>query len=135
MRDGSSWKKQYATRGGGAKLPVSRTRCGILHAAPQSRDRTKHRAMYGPGSAAHRFARATRCAASGARTSPPAQRRHDDFVAAAGAAGDFLAGAELQILVHADADLAQAALVADHRDGGIAQAGIGLDEGILHRVR
>src|SRR4051812_4028636 len=46
---------------------VSRTRCGILHAAPQSRDRTEHRALYGPGSAAHRFARATRCAASGER--------------------------------------------------------------------
>src|SRR4051794_40125855 len=41
---------------------VSRTRCGILHAAPQSRDRY---GCNGPGSAAHRFASATRCAASG----------------------------------------------------------------------
>jgi hypothetical protein len=32
---------------------VSRTRCGILHAAPQSRDRTKLCVRYGPGSAAH----------------------------------------------------------------------------------
>jgi hypothetical protein len=31
--------------------------------APQSRDRTKHRTLYGPGSAAHRFAKgyALRC--------------------------------------------------------------------------
>jgi hypothetical protein len=27
---------------------VSRTRCGILHAAPQSRDRTKHRRQLRP---------------------------------------------------------------------------------------
>jgi hypothetical protein len=44
---------------------VSRTRCSVLHAAAQSRDRNEHRALYGPGSAAHRSARATRCAASG----------------------------------------------------------------------
>src|SRR4051812_25944435 len=46
---------------------VSRTRCGILHAAPQSRDRTKHRLFVTAPDAAHRFASATRCAASGAR--------------------------------------------------------------------
>ena len=44
---------------------VSRTRCGILHAASQSRDRTNARVRNGPGSAAHRVARAARCAASG----------------------------------------------------------------------
>jgi hypothetical protein len=44
---------------------VSRTRCSVLHAAPQSRDRYECCLRY--GSAAHRFARATRCAASGAR--------------------------------------------------------------------
>ena len=44
---------------------MSRTRCGILQAAPQSRDRTKRRSSNGPGSAAHRCASATRCAASG----------------------------------------------------------------------
>src|SRR3978361_1378365 len=33
---------------------VSRTRCGILHAAPQSRDRTKRRCLYDPGSAKQR---------------------------------------------------------------------------------
>src|SRR3954453_23914665 len=35
------------------------------HAASQSRDRTKHGVRNGPGSAADRFASATRCAASG----------------------------------------------------------------------
>ena len=42
---------------------MSRTRCGILHAAPQSRDRTKLPALHDPGSAAHRFAKsyALRC--------------------------------------------------------------------------
>ena len=29
-------------------MVVSRTRCGILHAAPQSRDRTKHRRLVRP---------------------------------------------------------------------------------------
>src|SRR5947199_3599658 len=88
---------------------------------------------YGPGSAAHRFARAPRCAASADR-SPAAQRRHDDLLAAAGAAIDFLAGAELQVLAHADADLAQPPLIADHGDRGIAEARIGVDEGFLHRI-
>src|SRR5882724_7242209 len=41
---------------------VSRTRCGILHAAPQSRDRHEHRAWYGPGSAAHHAAKRRRAA-------------------------------------------------------------------------
>src|SRR6201991_3029697 len=39
------------------QTPVSRTRCGILHAAPQSRDRNGHGAWYGPGSAAHHAAK------------------------------------------------------------------------------
>src|SRR3954469_7486416 len=61
-------------------------------------------------------------------TSPAAQRRHHDLVAPAGAAGYFVAGAELQVLAHADPHLAQASLVADHGDAGFAQARIGLDE-------
>jgi hypothetical protein len=42
---------------------VSRTRCGILYAAPQSRDRPNTDARYGPGSAAHHAAKngALRC--------------------------------------------------------------------------
>src|SRR6185369_16579237 len=46
--------------------PVSRTRCSVLHAVPQSRDPF---CGLGPGSAAHHAARAARCAASGARQS------------------------------------------------------------------
>ena len=61
-------------------------------------------------------------------SSPAPHRRHLDLVAAAGAAIDFLAGAELQILAHAEAHFAQARLVAGHRDRGGAQARIGLDE-------
>ena len=63
----------------------------------------------------------------GHETTPP-HRRHHYLIAAAGAAVDFLAGAELQILAHADPHFAQAPLIADHRDRGIAQARIGLDE-------
>src|SRR4051812_6180322 len=55
----------------------------------RSRDRTKHRALYGPGSAAHRFASATRCAASGAQSTP--QRRREG-VAVADA--EFVGGAD-----------------------------------------
>jgi hypothetical protein len=36
---------------------VSRTRCGILHAAAQSRDRIKAGVRYDPGSAKQRFAK------------------------------------------------------------------------------
>src|SRR6202035_4535711 len=46
---------------------VSRTRCSVIDAAPQSRDHCFRHAAMGPGSAAHRTARAARCAASGAR--------------------------------------------------------------------
>src|SRR4051812_9756629 len=46
----------------------------FFSAASQNRDRTKGGVRDGPGSAAHRFARATRCAASGARDAvPPAK--------------------------------------------------------------
>jgi len=34
-------------------VSLSRTRCSVLHAAAQSRDRHKHRPVYGPGLAAH----------------------------------------------------------------------------------
>ena len=42
---------------------VSRARCSAFRAASQNRDRTKHHARYGPGSAAHRSAKcyALRC--------------------------------------------------------------------------
>jgi hypothetical protein len=36
---------------------VSRARCSVLHAASQNRDRTEHRAWYGPGLAAHHAAK------------------------------------------------------------------------------
>src|SRR4051794_30053864 len=57
-----------------------------LGGAPQSRDRTTHGVRNGPGSAAHRFASATRCAASGEQeepeeakmTPPPVIRLHPD---------------------------------------------------------
>src|SRR5260370_8822510 len=65
------------------------------------------------------------------RALPTPHRRHRHLVAPAGAAVDFLAGAELQVLAQADAHLAEPVLVAGHRDRGIAQAGIGLDEGVL----
>src|SRR3954470_5404090 len=52
---------------------VSRSRCSVLHAASQNRDRTKHRPRYGPGSAAHRSAKcyALRCVRG-------TERRRDD---------------------------------------------------------
>ena len=62
---------------------------------------------------------------------PAAHRRHHHLVAAAGAAVDFLAGAELQILAHADPHFAEPPAVAGHRDRGTAQARIDLDEGVL----
>jgi hypothetical protein len=39
---------------------VSRTRCSVLHAVPQSRDRNERRPLYGPGSAAHHKSAALR---------------------------------------------------------------------------
>src|ERR1700682_6588532 len=47
---------------------------------------------------------------------PAAHRRHLHLLAAAGAAIDFVAGAELQILAHADPDFAEPSLVAGHGD-------------------
>src|SRR5947199_8307354 len=61
--------------------------------------------------------------------SAPAHRRHQYFVAAAGAAIDFLAGAELQILAHADPHFAEPGLVAGHGDRLGSEAWIDLDEG------
>jgi hypothetical protein len=41
---------------------VSRTRCSVFYAAPQSRDPTSHRLRMGPGSAAHHAAKKRRAA-------------------------------------------------------------------------
>src|SRR3954447_493658 len=60
--------------------------------------------------------------------SPAPHRRHQHLVAAAGAAVDFLAGAELQVLAQADPDFTEPPAVAGHRDGRTAQARIDLDE-------
>ena len=53
--------------GSASDRSVSRTRCGILHAAPQSRDRTKRCVRTAPAQQRTASRRATRCAASGAR--------------------------------------------------------------------
>src|SRR5258705_13902824 len=58
-------------------------------------------------------------------------RRHRHLLAPAGAAIDLLAGAELEVLVHADTHFAESRLLAGHGDRRTAQAGIGLDEGLL----
>src|SRR5215218_964014 len=65
---------------------------------------------------------------------PAPHRRHHHFVAAAGAAVDFLAGAELQVLAHADPDFAKAPAGADHRNRRTAEARIDLDKGGLERL-
>src|SRR5205809_7875834 len=62
-------------------------------------------------------------------------RRHRHLLAPAGAAIDLLAGTELEILVHADTYFAEPVLVAGHGDRRGAQAGIGLDEGLLDLSR
>src|SRR6478736_7153293 len=62
---------------------------------------------------------------------PAPDRRHRHLLAAAGAAIDLLAGAELEILVHADTHFAEPRPVAGHGNRRTAQAGIGLDEGFL----
>jgi hypothetical protein len=62
-------RMDYRVKPGNDECLVSRTRCGILHAAPQSRDRTRHRsplrprlcsaslrAALRPGNNPHRFA-------------------------------------------------------------------------------
>src|SRR4051812_47599555 len=63
--------------------------------------------------------------------SAAADRRHHDLVAPAGAAVDFLAGAELHVFAHADPHLAQAPARAEHRNRRTAQTRIDLDEGLL----
>src|SRR5437588_13123903 len=65
---------------------------------------------------------------------PAPYRRHQHLVAPAGAAVDFLAGAELQVLAEADPDLAESLGVAGHRNRRRAHAGIGLDESRLEVV-
>src|SRR6267378_3243783 len=59
---------------------------------------------------------------------PAPDRRHQHLVAAAGAAVDFLAGAELQVLAQADPHFAEAPAVAGRRNCRCAQARIDLDE-------
>src|SRR5712691_9985874 len=88
---------------------VSRTRCSVLHAAPQSRDLHVCRATWAP--AQQRTTPQERRAAQHpghvlSRSSAP-DRRHHHLVAPAGAAIDLLAGPELQILAHADAHFAE----------------------------
>src|SRR5882757_2367199 len=53
-------------RGREAMPPVSRTRCSVLHGAPQSRKPKAMRSTMDPGSAAHRRSRATRDSESAA---------------------------------------------------------------------
>src|SRR5437879_2142191 len=65
---------------------------------------------------------------------PAPYRRHQHLVAPAGAAVDFLAGAELQVLAQADPYLAEALGVAGHRNRRTAHAGVGLDEGRIEVV-
>src|SRR5215213_11729825 len=67
----------------------------------------------------------------GRGSSAAPHRRHDYFVAAAGAAVVFLAGAELHILAQADPYFAQAPAGAGHRNRRTAQARVDLDEGRL----
>ncbi|HEV7879619.1 hypothetical protein [Bradyrhizobium sp.] len=59
----------------GSTCPVSRTRCGVLHAAPQSRDRTKRRRLLRPrlSSAPRREGRRAAQHPGNAR-SPPSSR-------------------------------------------------------------
>src|SRR4051812_20090856 len=62
-----------------------------------------------------------------------ADRRHDDLRPFAAAPLQFGAIAELQvILAQADAHFAEPLAVAGHGNGGGAEPGIGLDEGLLH---
>src|SRR5207244_10398534 len=60
---------------------------------------------------------------------PAPHRRHQHLVAAAGAAVDLLAGAELQVLAQADPHFAEPLAVAGGRNRRRAQPRIDLDEG------
>src|SRR5487761_2355300 len=62
---------------------------------------------------------------------PAADGRHHHLLAPAGAAIDFLAGAELEVLVHADPHFAEPRAVAGDRNRGVGETGIDLDEGVL----
>ena len=62
-------------------------------------------------------------------------RGHHDIVAAASTTIDLLAGAELQVLTHANANFTQPLAVASDRDRCIAETGIGFDEGFLDICR
>src|SRR3981081_2017059 len=96
---------------------------------PGSPARRRAEPVIGPRFARTRWRLSPGITGSGKSTTP--QRRHHDLLAAAGAAVGFLAGAELQILAHADTDLGEPGPVAGHGDRGIAQARIDLDEGVL----
>src|SRR5580658_3961732 len=91
---------------------VSRTRCSVLHAAPLIRDPHPHLA-HGPriSSAPRRKNGALRCV-RGTYRSPAPYRRHHHLVAPAGAAIDFIAVPEFQVLAHADPHLAEPGPVA-----------------------
>src|SRR4051812_35011016 len=106
---------------------VSRTRCSALFAAPQSRD------PFVQPWASDQQRTAPHCAASGVRNigSPAPHRWHQHLVAAAGAAVDLLAGAELQVLAQAYPHFREPATVTGHRNRRTAQARIDLDEGLL----
>src|SRR5260370_1261562 len=92
---------------------------------------------FSPRCAAMRACNATRPYVSGqsstvlARRLASAQRRHHDFLAAAGPPLRSLAAAERELLAHADADLAQALPVAADRDRAGGETRIGVDEGLL----
>src|SRR3978361_641878 len=68
---------------------VSRTRCGILHAAPQSRDRTKHRALLRP-----RLCSAPRREVRRAALRPGNATRYNYFLTQITRTTDALASAE-----------------------------------------
>src|SRR6516162_1579838 len=67
--------------------------------------------------------------------SAAANRRHQHLVAPAGAAIDLVAGAELQILAHADAHFAQTRPVAGDGNRSVGKAWIDLDEGVFDSRR
>src|ERR1700730_3617102 len=63
--------------------------------------------------------------------SPATHRRHHHLVTLAGAAVDFIAGAELEILAHADTHFAQPGPIAGDRNRRVREAAIDLDEGVF----
>src|SRR3954452_18017814 len=81
-------------------------------AASLNRDRNEHHVWYGPGSAAHRSARATRCAASGARRSTSARHGYNAAFSKGGFNGRVTILAEIardlfQLTISVDPDFVQ----------------------------